>query len=242
MVTATHNDDPMSGNILRMPAEAVSRPVPDRNEIERSLKLFITLGSVVEIRGLEVTSQDFKRPHAEYGYFDSLDKATSAALKLGRTDGSVYITLNPVSPDLLARANNRIKVGERASTTSDTHIVRRQFVLLDFDPERPSGISSTDAEKEAARQKALEVRQHLRDLEWPDPVFSDSGNGYHLLYRVDLPNDTESADLVRSLLLVLDALHGDEAVKIDTAVYNAARIVKPELCTRGAFRTTAALG
>ena len=136
------------------------------------------------------------------------------------------ITLNPVSPDLLARANNRIKVGERASTTSDTHIVRRQFVLLDFDPERPSGISSTDAEKEAARQKALEVRQHLRDLEWPDPVFSDSGNGYHLLYRVDLPNDTESADLIRSLLLVLDALHGDEAVKIDTAVYNAARIVK----------------
>ena len=78
----------MNANILRMPAEAVSRPVPDRDEIERSLKLFITLGSVVEIRGLEVTRQDFKRPHAEYGYFDSLDKATSAALKLGRTDGS----------------------------------------------------------------------------------------------------------------------------------------------------------
>lgn len=54
----------------------------------------------------------------------------------------------------------------------------------------------------------------------------DSGNGYHLLYRIDLPNDEESAALLRSCLEALAARFDTPAVKIDKSVYNASRIIK----------------
>ncbi len=66
----------------------------------------------------------------------------------------------------------------------------------------------------------------MRSRGWPDPVAGDSGNGCHLLYRVDLPNDRESADLVQNVLKTLAFLFDDEIVKLDTGVYNAARIWK----------------
>jgi len=226
MPKASHDRYPMSANILRMPEGLVDRPGPDRAQIERSLNFFMSLSRVTEIRGLEVISRDFPRPHTAFGFFDDLGKAAESAFTLGRTNGNVYVLLNPVNPVLLARVTNRIKVAQRSSTASDADIIRRRLLLVDCDPERPSGISSTGDEKEAARQKALAIRQHLADLGWPGSVFADSGNGYHLLYPIDLPNDSESTDLVRSFLVALDALHGDDRVKIDTAVHNAARIVK----------------
>ncbi len=45
--------------------------------------------------------------------------------------------------------------------------------------------------------RAREVRDHLRGQGWPEPVVGDSGNGAHLLYRADLPNDPESLKLVK---------------------------------------------
>ena len=58
---------------------------------------------------------------------------------------------------LLARATNRVK--ERAqSTTSDKDIVLRIHILIDCDPVRETGISSSDAEHEAALERAREVR------------------------------------------------------------------------------------
>jgi hypothetical protein len=46
---------------------------------------------------------------------------------------------------LLARANNRV-VEYAKHATRDDQIERRRWLLIDFDPVRPSGISSTDAE------------------------------------------------------------------------------------------------
>jgi hypothetical protein len=55
---------------------------------------------------------------------------------------------------------------------------------------------------------------------------ADSGNGYHLLYRVDLPNDRESLELVRGILEALAFRFDDDRVKVDTTTSNAARIWK----------------
>ncbi len=93
-----------------------------------------------------------------------------------------------MDPALLARAENRMKERPKA-TTSDAGIIRRCWLLLDFDPRRPSGISLTDAEHTAALERARTVRDRLREAGWPDPVLADSGNGAHLLYSIDLPND-----------------------------------------------------
>ncbi len=83
---------------------------------------------------------------------------------------------------------------------------------------------ATSAEKAAAWKETEAVAAHLDSLGWPRPVWVDSGNGFYLLYRINLPNDEPERLLLRSLL---HALHDRfPGAKIDRAVHNAARIIR----------------
>jgi AAA domain len=138
----------------------------------------------------------------------------------------VYVALNPTVPSLLARCANRVKP-RAATTTSDKDILQRRWMLVDCDPVRPSEISSTDVEHEAALERARDIRMVLREEKgWPTPLLADSGNGGHLLYAVDLPNDDAATALVKAVLTALATRFDNAVVKIDQAVFNAARIVK----------------
>ena len=97
---------------------------------------------------------------------------------------------------------------------------------MDCDPARPADSNATDAEKAAAWDPALRVRGFLTARGWPAPAVADSGNGYHLLYRIDLPNDPAADRLVCGVLRALARRFNSPAVKIDTTVSNAARITK----------------
>jgi hypothetical protein len=156
------------------------------------------------------------------GYFDDPDRLVAA---VAAWDGraNLYLTLNPVRPALLARYANRIEPDAR-STTSDADIVERRFLLVDIDPKRPSGISSTTTEQAAARDAARAVRAYLAGQGWPGPIVAMTGNGYALLYRIALPNDAESMQLVSGVLAHLSARFDSDEVSIDTTVSNAARI------------------
>src|SRR5690606_7071874 len=102
--------------------------------------------------------------------------------------------------------------------------LRRRWLPVDIDPVRPSGVSSTDAEHAAALAMAERIAGYLAEQGFPAPILADSGNGAHLLYRIDLPNDEAATEIVRSTLATLDALFSNEAVTVDTANHNAARI------------------
>jgi hypothetical protein len=158
------------------------------------------------------------------GYFDN---PRQLAEEVAKFDGevSIYFTINPVKHDLLARANNRL-VERVKQTTSDADVERRRYLPIDLDPVRPSGISSTDEEHEAALALARNIWEELEVKGWPDPVYCDSGNGAHLLYAVDLPNDDTSRDLVSRVLQALDLKYSYDRVHVDTTTYNAARIWK----------------
>jgi hypothetical protein len=188
------------------------------NEIKRTLSVLFDPDAVVEIRA-------FKDRLTASGYFDNLQKMALEATRLDKGGYQVYATLNEVNPNLLARAANRIKERPTATTT-DSDIKRRLWLPLDFDPKRPSGVSATKEEKRAAGLRALEVREYLEGWGWPEPVVGDSGNGYHLLYRTELPNNQESADLVKSVLEALAFKFSDSEVELDTSVHNAGRIWK----------------
>lgn len=195
------------------------------------LKLFAEPGQAVELR---VPKVDGRRNRIDRGYFDDIEKLAQAALAYdGRANG-VYFTINPVNPDLLARAYNRVE--EWAGTsTSDKDILRRKILYVDIDPDRPAGISSTDEEHEQAIQRAYTIRDWLSRRGWPEPVVGDSGNGARLDYRIDLPNDNDARDLVKKCLTALAITFDDESVHIDTEVENAARIAKVygTLATKG---------
>ena len=194
----------------------------DANEITHALRLWFQAGDVFEVRVLDAVSADYRREHIESGYFDYEHiSAVPKALKRLLSFRGVYVTVNPVNPDLLARAVNRLRPAGRNPTTADTDIVRRRWLLIDCDPRRASGVSSSNAEHESALAKAREIRDGLSSLGWPKPVLTDSGNGAQLMYRIDLPAD--DGELVRRVIGEI-AKASSEQVAIDTSVHNPARI------------------
>jgi hypothetical protein len=192
-------------------------------EVQRTLATLFPNGGVVEVRALT--------GHAVHsGYFDNFEKLAEKAASLDSLPevAGVYVTLNTVDPALLSRRANRVKMnlGRMDPTTSDLDIISRRWLPIDLDPVRPSGVSSTEEEHEAALVHAERIRAWLGEQGFPDPVTADSGNGAHLLYRIDLPNDAESTDIVKGCLAVLDTLFSNENVSVDAANFNAARIWK----------------
>ncbi len=196
-------------------------PAPDREEIVKALGVLFEPGDVGELRVLRS-----KPKQTDSGYFEvaNSDYIADFAARYNNA-GQVYVVMNRIKPDLLARAANRIT--ERADkTTQDADIIRRRWFLIDLDPKRSAGISASDAELEAAKRKADAVREFLAAAGWPAPTVAESGNGVHLLYPIDLPNDNASKDLIQEALKGLAAQFDDEAVGVDQTVFNAARITK----------------
>jgi hypothetical protein len=161
------------------------------------------------------------------GYFNDHEKLAKELAELSGTVPAVYYTLNPVAPSLRARANNRIECyAKHATSDLPDNIIKRRWLFVDCDPVRPAGISSTDEEKQAAKRLVNEVNPYLKSVGWPEPVMADSGNGYHLLYRIDLPNDDSTRRLLESVLKALAARFDNEVVKVDQKVFNSGRITK----------------
>jgi hypothetical protein len=161
------------------------------------------------------------------GYFIDREAAVRSVRPIGGLDApAVYVTLNPVKPELRARANNRLVTGI-AATTTDDQVTRRKHFLVDLDPTRASEIAATDAERDGALKVRDAVAQYLADRDWPDPVVVGmTGNGGELIYRIALPNDEASATLVERCLASLAALFDGPSVTVDQSVYNAARVTK----------------
>jgi hypothetical protein len=157
------------------------------------------------------------------GYFDNEVAALSAVERLGNYKAA-WATLNPLRADALTPDTviNPAELMRSYNTAADAHIARREWLLLDFDPPRPTGTNSTDTEKAAAWQQAEQCRDELTARGWPVPSVIDSGNGYHLRYRISLPNDTAAHGLVRGVLHSLAARYG----MLDVTNHNAARVAK----------------
>lgn len=193
-------------------------------QIREGLLLLHEPGEPIEIRFFGE-----RRGETFSGYFDDIDKLIAAILQYeGRY--TLYQTLNPIEPALLARRYNRL-ISWAKATTSDEQVTGRRWLPIDTDPKRPSDISSSDEELALAITTADELKAWLKSRGWSPRVAALSGNGAHLLYAIDMPNDDESRDTISRLLELLALRFGHKdnpahPVTIDTTVYNAARIWK----------------
>jgi hypothetical protein len=188
-----------------------------------SLSVILEPGQVTELRALDAATATERRPHVEAGYFNDPEKLTRAAANISHAKG-VYFVLNPVNPALLARAVNKIRPAPRGESTGDGDILCRRWLPIDADPVRPAGIASTDAEHQAALDRVGTIAATLAAEGWPEPIVADSGNGGHLLYRIDLP--ANDGGLVQRCLKAMTSRFDNDVVKIDTSVFNPARIWK----------------
>ena len=205
-------------------ASSPSVKVDTRAEIIRTLGLLYQPGDVFELRTIEENGP-FKRTN--YGYFD-LESAEDCAKQALRFDSkaSVYITINPCRNELLSRVCQRLKQAGKDDATKDHEIKQRRWLPIDLDALRPRDISASAEEATLAEAKSRAVRDALRARGFPEPIRAFSGNGCHLLYRIDLPNDEQSRVLVERCLKALAAEHDDERVAVDIKCKNAARLWK----------------
>jgi hypothetical protein len=208
-------------------------PISDEDARRLALewvRLLLRPGQVTELRAVGVRGYNNGRPHVRAGFFDfdHAEEMVTEALDLthakrGNARG-VYLALNPLRPDILARCANRVDYAEDGAQAKDGDIIRRRWLMVDVDPVRDGKVSATDAEKAAAWEVIQCVAADLRGRGWPDPVTADSGNGYHLLYPVKLPAD--DGGMVRRVLAALAKKHDTAEAKIDPSTFNPARLVK----------------
>ncbi|GHO82982.1 hypothetical protein [Dictyobacter formicarum] len=199
----------------------------DTTEVLRALQVLLAPGHVAELRILNATTRASRYPYQASGYFND-QQAMIEALKTLTSAKGVYVTLQPCIPELLARAQNRLRSADEMrmnkSSTSDSHVLAYRWLLIDADPDRPADISASDQEHEAAIAHAESIQQRLHAMGWPAPIVADSGNGAHLLYRIDL--GVARKDLVQRVLGGLADAFDSEGVHIDQTVFNPSRISK----------------
>ncbi|MFI5342042.1 MAG: AAA family ATPase [Candidatus Methylomirabilales bacterium] len=202
---------------------------PDVDALRLFWDALVRPGEVHEVRAPRSRREGPRRFFGTVsGYFDNGENFVSAVKHItGHDAEGVYLSLNPVNPALLARGANRLKANAK-ETTGDPDIFRRVTLYVDVDAARPSGISSTDAERDAAL--AIRDRIHaflIEEAGWPTPLaITMSGNGGGLLFRLDLPNDPPSTTLIHRVLKGLACAFSTPAVTVDVSNYNAARLTK----------------
>jgi hypothetical protein len=189
------------------------------------LRILIAPGQVTELRALKVRRRA-ERPHTEAGFFDSehLQQMAELAFELTPYAKGVYFTMNPLKEDILARRANRVDWAEDGELTADKDVIVRRWLLIDADPKRDRHISSNNTEKAAALETIQQIKADLISRGWPAPILGDSGNGYHALFRIDLPAD--DGGIVQRILQALAKKYDSSAVEIDQKVFNPARICK----------------
>ncbi len=197
-------------------------PQPDKAAILGALAALFNPEDVIELRALHKT-----RKRTDAGYFDGKHREALAdlAMRLNAKGAAVYVTLNQIDPQLLGRYSNRLEEFA-VDTATDANVKRRRWLLIDLDPLRPKDTAATDMQLAEAKAKATACYRALKAQGWPEPLAGESGNGWHLIYPLDLPNDADSRDLVKGALAGLAARFDDDVVKVDQSVYNAARITK----------------
>jgi len=187
--------------------------------IKATLDLIHVPGDVFEVRVPKTKAGTIS------GYFNDTGIAAALIAKENGRHQSIYMTVNPINSDLMARSENQMTYGS-FMTTSDSDISRRRWFLLDFDPTRPAGISSSQEEYRAAANRADTVVEWLTSIGWPEPIQADSGNGVHVMYRVDEPNDDATRVDFEYALKMLSSIFSDDKVKVDVTVFNASRVWK----------------
>jgi hypothetical protein len=179
----------------------------DRNEIERAVELLFDSEQVVELRTLGPNRSGFYRVGPDL---------VEAAVKASDTSKQTYVTLQRVAQELIHRGPNV----DQGQSTKDTEVEGYQWLLVDCDAKKYTGIAATKAEREAPLFLSVDVTKYLTGRGFPPPIHVDTGNGYALLYRLE----DADASLVQHVLQHLNKTVVVEGAGVDLKVFNPSRI------------------
>lgn len=194
----------------------------DPTEIRKAIQTLKPNGQLFEVRiinGMKSIS----------GYFRDPDTLIAQLSRTDLKNANVYMTLQQVHEGCEARYQWECFVDagkNKLPTTSDNDIVRYSFIPVDLDPIRPAGISSSVEELKVADEMRDQISAYMSAQGFGKCIQAFSGNGYHLLYSIDEPNNDASKEYVHGILIHLNELFKNDHCKVDTGNYNPARILK----------------
>ncbi len=194
----------------------------DEAEIRKTIPL-ITLNQPYEVR---IVYNDGK---VRSGYFKGEDILVKELEKVNLDDCNVYITLGQIHEGCYCRKQRDRFIeckGKNAPSTSENDVIAFRWFLIDIDPKRPSGISSSDAELKHAMIVALRVIEFMAKLDFDSYIIALSGNGVHLLYRINEDATDENKQMLADCLKAVDAECSDDIVKIDSVNFKKAQVCK----------------
>ncbi len=196
------------------------------SSIHDSLALLHEPGIIFEVFAVECCMAS-NGDQKVVGYFDNPDIAAREIIQLDQATypKAIYTNLNPIRSDAVEVSLNEFE--NCITRCTDADVVRHRWLLVDLDPQGLGGGSSSTQQLDAGRLLAEEVSSTLSEMaEWPAPVICCSGNGWHLLYRVDLENNTANTRLAGGVLSELSQRFSNENFRIDTAVGNPGTLTK----------------
>ena len=202
--------------------------IDSEEEIRKTID-FLHPGEHFEIFALDSNGQ---RP--SFGVFSNADSAIPVVLDKNDKGFNVFINLNPivpweaVTPHIDSEKLLTNKNGIRCANKTD--VTRMSFLLVDVDPIRKNGVkncSATNDEYMAATTVAQKVREFMtEELGVDDPLLANSGNGVHLIWRIDLPAEQKSEKLIRKCLLALANKFNSADAVIDTSISTQFHLTK----------------
>lgn len=193
----------------------------DEQEIRKTIALMKPEKQLFEIRVV------FGNKNVYSGYFNDVDILLRELKHMTYTaDCNVYITLNSLNQACFDRTQKNKFERSSKATTSDKDVVGYDWLMVDLDPVRPTGTSSTNEQIEKAKQLGNNIFTFMQSLGFEKPLTAFSGNGVHLLYRVRMKNEAEKVKLLEKSLKTLNMLFSTSEVDVDMKNFNPSRICK----------------
>ena len=192
----------------------------DEQEIKKTISVMKPDGQLFEVRVI------YGSAPALSGYFTDADTLIDNLRRINHRDCNVYITLNQINKACYSRTQRNEFYKSPKTSTKDNEIDGYDWLMIDLDPDRVTGVSSSEEELAAAHALGNKIYLALKNLGFEKPICADSGNGVHLLYKISLNNNADMTALVKRCLQALDMLFSDSTIKIDVSNHNPSRICK----------------
>jgi hypothetical protein len=214
--------------------------------IKLGLALLFRPGQLVELRAKK-TDENWRG-----FYYNDHEKLAETVLRLDNDPrvAALYYVINPVRPDIPkqrgvtvnpnAEQVDAIVDGPTQSLTRNPDIDTLNWLFVDVDTTRAPHLKDTDKkafddiqhecstneEKAATKQVAVQVLEYLAEKGWPQPLLGDSGNGYHLQFLLNMMNSDHNIHMLVDCLKALAKKFDCAVADIDCAVFNAARLTR----------------
>lgn len=190
----------------------------DETEVRKTIALMKPDNELYEIRIMQG-----KKIYS--GYFKGAEQLIKELDQYRGDNAAVYMTLNHPKEACYDRKQHEALIFDAKATTSDNDIDRYEWLMVDLDPKRPTDTSSSDAELKIAKGMANKIYTYLNDMGFEKPLIAESGNGCHLMYRIDLGVE-EGREIAENCLKALDLLFSIPEVEVDRKNFNQSRICK----------------